>query len=62
MNGIYQVSSLGRIKSLERLSDCCYNKKRKIKEKIIVPNKLKNNYLVIMLSNNKKQKDIIYIN
>lgn len=27
----YQVSNLGRVKSKERISNCCYNSKRKVK-------------------------------
>lgn len=52
----YQVSNLGRIKSKERYSSCCYGKQRLLKEKNIVPTPDKNGYLRIMLSKDKDKK------
>lgn len=52
----YQISNYGRIKSKERTSNCCYGKKRMLKEKMIFPSKFRNGYLRIMLSKDKVKK------
>jgi len=53
---IYQISNLGRVKSLERISGGKYYRNR------IMKNTLRHDkYKVISLSKNKKQK-IFYIN
>ena len=47
--GKYEVSNLGRVKSKERISNCCYNSTRKTKEKIIAHYLEKNGYLSVCL-------------
>ena len=50
----YQVSNFGRVKSKERISSCCYNSTRKIKEKILKQNLEKNGYKTVCLFDNGK--------
>lgn len=56
--GLYQVSNLGRVKSLERTRNNCYNSMSKIKEHILKPSITKCGYYNVVLSkdNNKKHK------
>lgn len=56
MNGYYEISNYGNVRSKERYSPCCYNKQRKLKEKIIFPSSDKNGYLRIMLCKDKNKK------
>ena len=50
--GIYQVSNLGRVKSLERLSSIG----RSLPEKILKPGKVKKGYLIVVLCKESKTK------
>ncbi|HRZ18590.1 MAG TPA: NUMOD4 domain-containing protein [Methanofastidiosum sp.] len=61
--GMYQASSLGRIKSLERISLCAMPNggiaHRRIKEKILKPYVIKSGYQVVSLSKEGKIKDFL---
>lgn len=57
--GLYQVSNLGRIKSLERMVKSNNNNYRIVKEKILKQNQDKNGYYVISLNKNNKSKKYI---
>lgn len=55
--GMYQISSFGRVKSLERVVEYLYNgnkKTKRIKEQILKPQQIKKGYLVVGLSKNNK--------
>jgi len=52
--GIYQVSNLGRVKSLKRKLKNGHNSFYITKEKILTPYKNKKGYLVVCLSKNRK--------
>ena len=54
--GLYQVSNLGRVKSLKRVIIHSNGKNCFYKEKILKPVKTKNSYLVICLHKKGKQK------
>ena len=54
--GIYQISNLGRIKSLSRKTKRKNNSYRIIKEKILKPEVVHTGYLMINLSKNSKTK------
>jgi hypothetical protein len=54
--GIYEVSSLGRIKSLERDVLYCSGKKQPIKERILKPSISGSGYYFIALQNQGKRK------
>lgn len=52
--GWYQVSSQGRVRSLDRFINCAHNGKRKIKGKIIVGSNAGRGYLMVNLIMNSK--------
>ena len=54
--GYYQISNLGRVKSLEREVKCAYNSKRLVKERIMKCNKDKDGYLLVLLAKESKNK------
>ena len=54
--GLYQISNLGRIKSLERMIITSNNITKKISEKILKPCLRKNGYYSIVLQKNNKSK------
>lgn len=54
--GVYQVSNLGRVKSLDRIIYCKNGTKAYYKEKILKQSKQKNGYYRVTLSANNKQK------
>ena len=54
--GLYQVSNLGRVKSLKKTIIRNNNYKQTFKEKILKPGLAKNGYLTVMLFKNKKGK------
>lgn len=54
--GYYQVSNLGRIKSLSRIVDNHSGFKKKLKEKILNPSISKTGYLVVSFKKNNKRK------
>ena len=56
--GLYQVSNLGRIKSLERDVYCQNGIVHRIKEKILVPGLNNKGYQYVGLSKNGKRKDM----
>lgn len=49
-NGIYQASNLGRIKSLNRSIIRSNGRRQTFRERILIPGKGKNGYLVVALS------------
>lgn len=57
--GLYQISNLGRIKSLERQVIGKYNSIRTLKEFIMKPNIIKKGYLRINLHKNSKNKHFL---
>lgn len=59
--GIYQVSNLGRIKTLDKYVNCLYEQKRLIKSREIKT--FKNNsgyYIVSLYQNNKSKKFLVH--
>lgn len=54
--GYYQASNLGRIRSVERICDSCYNSKQKRKSKILKPVNMGNGYYRVHLSKNGKYR------
>jgi hypothetical protein len=56
--GIYQISNLGNIKSLERLVNNHSNFKKRLKEKILKKNISKTGYYVVDLKNNCNRKTL----
>ena len=54
--GLYQVSNLGRVKSLKKTIIRNNNYQQTFKEKILKPGLAKNGYLTVMLFKNKKGK------
>lgn len=56
---IYQVSNLGRIKTLDKYVNCLYGQKRLIKEKIIKTFKNNNGYFITSLYVNSKSKKFL---
>lgn len=56
--GLYQISSLGRVKSLSRRKVDTWNRNRLIKEKILKQSKNRDGYLQVTLSKNNKSKTI----
>ena len=54
--GLYQISNLGRVKSLERIIITSNNITKKISEKILKPCLRKNGYYSIVLQKNNKSK------
>ena len=59
--GLYQISNLGRIKSLERMIITSNNITKKISEKILKPCLRKNGYYSIVLQKTTNQNIILYI-
>lgn len=57
--GLYQISNLGRVKSLERQVIGKYNSIRTLKEFIMKPNIIKKGYLRIHLCKNGKMKHFL---
>ena len=57
--GFYQVSNLGRVRSLERDVYCQNGIVRHIEEKILVPNLNNKGYQYVGLSKNGKKKAIL---
>ena len=55
--GLYQVSNLGKIKSVNKLVKNKGNFKKKIKERILKPSKVYNGYLRLTLSKNGIHKN-----
>lgn len=55
---IYQVSSLGRVKSIRRTAKSKNGSIRTVGEKILKPRKNKNGYLMVHLSNEGKKKNL----
>lgn len=53
--GLYQVSNIGRIKSLERYKKN-HSKMKKVEEKILAQTKDKNEYFTVLLSRDGKSK------
>lgn len=60
MNGLYQISNLGRVKSLDKTVNCGLrnNNKRLIKGKILKAPNNKEGYPTVVLSKNHKTKTI----
>lgn len=56
--GLYQVSNLGRIKSVKRIVNCKNEAKLSIKEKILIQAKGTRGYKFVRLSKNNKSKTI----
>ena len=56
--GLYEVSSYGRVRSLDRYVKCDYEKYRLHKGKVLSPGKDKDGYLSVVLSCNGKHKKI----
>ena len=56
----YQISNLGRVKSKERISNCCYNSKRKVKERILILSNNKKGYKTVCLFKNKKHNKTVH--
>lgn len=54
--GLYQISDLGRVKSLERKRECGYGKQCLVKCKVLKFNVGKNGYLYVNLSKNGCEK------
>ena len=54
LEGLYQASNLGRIKSIERIAKKEYRNNRIVKEKIIKGSKNKDGYLKIHISNKER--------
>ena len=57
--GLYQVSNLGNVKSLERKVRCCGGHSRTVKERILKPG-ISNGYYVVNLCLNGKQKHYVH--
>lgn len=57
--GLYQVSNLGRVKRLNRIVMRNNGKLYNVEEKLLNPNKIKNNYLRVCLKKNGKQKHFL---
>lgn len=57
--GLYQVSNLGRVKSLGRVIDRLVYGNYWQEEKILKPNKTKYGYLIVELRKNKKPKSFL---
>lgn len=55
--GIYKVSNLGKVKSIERIAVKKYRNNRKVNERILKPSKIKG-YLYVKLYKNNKCKSI----
>lgn len=55
--GLYQVSNLGRVKSLDRFVDWKYDKKQFIKGKVLKNCSMSSGYLFVGLSKNGKVKN-----
>lgn len=55
LEGFYQVSTWGRVRSVDRMVDDCYGSKRVAKGQIIKPYKSKKGYLKVTLYLNKKE-------
>lgn len=58
--GLYQVSNLGRVKSLERIIIRKNNKQLSIKEKILKPQNMKNYKFVRLSKNNETKQHFIH--
>ena len=56
--GYYQVSNLGRIKSLNRYVKAKNNSKKLMKSKVLKPVKNDRGYLMVVLSKNAKKRKI----
>lgn len=57
--GLYQVSNLGNVKSLEKNVSCHKIHLRKQKEMILSPSKCNDRYITFSLSKNKKRKYLL---
>ena len=55
---LYEVSSYGRVRSLDRYVRTCYEKYRLHKGKVLIPTKNRYGYLSVVLSCNGKHKTI----
>lgn len=55
--GAYMVSSLGRVKSLDRVVTTCLGTSRRVKGKIVYCGKLRNGYTMVSLYKDGKTKD-----
>ena len=58
--GLYQVSNLGRVKSLDRWINQRSNSKKLIKSKMLKPMLNKRGYLMVGLSKKRKRKEMVY--
>ena len=58
--GYYQVSNLGRVKSLERFALGRYGCNRRLPEKIIKPLSSGSDYLYVNLNNNGRKKEYVH--
>lgn len=58
--GLYQVSNLGKVKSLKRLCNSKFNSKRIIKERILKSHKNTSGYLSVVLCKNKSKSFTIH--
>ena len=56
--GLYEVSSYGRVRSMDRYVKCDYERYRLHKGKVLSPGKDKDGYLFVVLSCNGKHKTI----
>ena len=54
--GFYEVSNLGRIRSLERIAECSDGRKRKLKTRILRQSCAPSGYYTVTLHKNGKQK------
>ena len=58
LEGSYQISTLGRVRSKDRYAKVCGNGKRLVKGKIIKPTLCKNGYYEYQLSTGEKKRKI----
>ena len=58
-NGLYEVSNLGRVKSVERIVICKDGRKLHLKEKILKPAKNTTDYLRVVLRKNGVNKTLL---
>lgn len=58
--GAYQISNLGRVRSLDRKVNCCHNSQRLHKGKIIIPFRSRPGYLRIELGTKKPRKHFVH--
>ena len=53
--GWYQVSSQGRVRSLDRFINCTHNGKRKVSGRVLVGSNAGRGYVMVILTKNSKQ-------